>query len=44
MEAREQSVLGRPLTNKEVEHFTHTARRIAAILLVQTNRNEGVQL
>ena len=41
---REQSVLGRPLTNKEVEHFTHTARRIAAILLVQTNRNEGVQL
>ncbi|MXY79841.1 MAG: hypothetical protein F4Y94_09185 [Chloroflexi bacterium] len=29
---RERDVLGRPLTPAEVLHFTHTARRIAAIL------------
>jgi len=31
---REHSVLGRPLTAEEVRHFTDTARRIAAILLM----------
>ena len=30
---RESRVLGRPLLPEEVEHFTNTARRIAAILL-----------
>ena len=34
---REQSVLGRPLTSEEAEHFTHTARRITAILLTTEN-------
>ena len=29
---REQSILARPLTPVEVQHFTDTARRIAAIL------------
>ena len=29
---REQTVLGRPLKLEEVQHFTHTARRIGAIL------------
>lgn len=29
---RERDVLGRPLTPAEVLHFSHTARRIAAIL------------
>ncbi len=29
---RESKVLGRPLLPKEVQHFTDTARRIAAIL------------
>ena len=29
---REQKVLGRPMTAEEVQHFTDTARRIAAIL------------
>ena len=31
---REHKVLGRPLRPEEVQHFTDTARRIAAILLV----------
>ena len=30
---RERPVLGRPLLPEEVQHFTDTARRIAAILL-----------
>ncbi len=30
---RERSVLGRPLTPEEVQHFTDTARRIGAILM-----------
>ena len=30
---REKAILDRPLTPEEVEHFTHTARRIAAILI-----------
>ena len=29
---REHKVLGRPLLPEEVQHFTNTARRIAAIL------------
>ena len=29
---RERSILGRPLTPEEVQHFTDTARRIAAVL------------
>ncbi len=35
---RERNVLGRPLLPEEVQHFTDTARRIAAILLVTTKR------
>ena len=31
---REHAVLGRPLTPDEIHHFTQTARRIAAILLL----------
>ena len=31
---RERDILGRPLTADEVQHFTDTARRIAAILLL----------
>ena len=31
---RERPVLGRPLTPDEIHHFTTTARRIAAILLL----------
>ena len=31
---RERAILGRPLTPDEIQHFTHTARRIAAILLL----------
>ena len=31
---REHTILNRPLTPDEVRHFTHTARRIAAILLL----------
>ena len=30
---RERAILGRPLTPDEVQHFTATARRIAALLL-----------
>ena len=33
---RERAVLGRPLTPDEVQHFTATARRIAAILMLVT--------
>ena len=33
---RERAVLGRPLTSDEIDHFTNTARRIAAILLLTT--------
>ena len=33
---RERAVLGRPLTSDEVQHFTATARRIAAILMLVT--------
>ena len=33
---RERAVLGRPLTPDEVAHFTNTARRIAAILMLVT--------
>ena len=31
---REHGVLGRPMTPEEVQHFTDTARRIAAILVL----------
>ena len=31
---REQTVLARPLKPEEVQHFTHTARRIGAILML----------
>ena len=34
---REHRVLGRPLRAEEVQHFTDTARRIAAILLHTSN-------
>ena len=34
---RESKVLGRPLLPKEVQHFTDTARRIAAILQLSNN-------
>ena len=36
---REQSILGRPLTPEEVQHFTDTARRIAAILATVSSIN-----
>ena len=36
---REHAVLGRALKPEEVQHFTDTARRIAAIL---TEHNQGV--
>ena len=31
---RERAILGRPLTPDEIHHFTTTARRIGAILLL----------
>ena len=31
---REHDVLGRPMTPEEVQHFTDTARRITAILIL----------
>ena len=34
---RESKVLGRPLLPEEVQHFTDTARRIAAILMLATD-------
>ena len=37
---REQSILNRPLTPDEVQHFTNTARRIAALLLSVRMRTE----
>ena len=37
---REKAILDRPLTPEEVEHFTHTARRIAAILLLTESRSK----
>ena len=36
---RERNILGRPLKPEEVQHFTDTARRIAAVLLL-TNTTE----
>ena len=33
---RQRRILGRPLTAEEVQHFTDTARRIAALLLATT--------
>ena len=35
---RERNILGRPLRPEEVQHFTDTARRVAAILLVTDAR------
>ena len=35
---REHSILDRPLSPEEVQHFTDTARRISAILATVTNR------
>ena len=35
---RERTILDRPLKPEEVQHFTNTARRITAILLLATNR------
>ena len=37
---RERDVLGRPLEPQEVQHFTDTARRIAAILLIVEGSNK----
>ncbi len=37
---RERAVLGRPLTPDEIHHFTTTARRIAAILLLTATTAE----
>ena len=37
---REQSILNRPLIPEEVQHFTNTARRIAALLLSVRMRTE----
>ena len=38
---RERSVLGRPLSSEEVQHFMNTARRIAAILLEVSTLESG---
>ena len=39
---RERKVLDRPLTLEEVQHFSHTARRIAAILMItEIDPDEG---
>ena len=35
---RERAVLGRPLTDDEVYHFTTTARRIAGIVMLSTKK------
>ena len=35
---RERPILGRDLTPEEVQHFTDTARRIAALLAVTSGR------
>ena len=35
---REKKVLGRPLLPQEVQHFTDTARRIAAILVLVSKK------
>ena len=39
---RERSVLGRALHPEEVQHFTDTARRIAAIVLEVSANDSGV--
>ena len=36
---REHAILGRPLSPSEVEYFSHTARRIAAILVMTSSSN-----
>ena len=36
---REHAILGRPLSPTEVEYFSHTARRIAAILEISSSSN-----
>ena len=36
---RERTILGRSLRLEEVEHFTHTARRIAAVLRVTSENS-----
>ena len=40
---REQELLGRPLTADEVREFTHTARRLAALLLLQPELDANYQ-
>jgi hypothetical protein len=37
---REHDILGRPLRTEEAREFTHVARRIAAILLLQEKLDE----
>ena len=39
---REHAILGRPLSPEEVQYFSHTARRIAAILLTISSNTFGV--
>ncbi len=39
---REHAILGRPLSPEEVQYFSHTARRIAAVLLTSSSNNFGV--
>ena len=41
---RERSVLGRPLKADEVQHFTDTARRIAAILCLADSADKSFSL
>ena len=38
---RERNILARPLQPEEVQHFTDTARRIAAILLATLRSDSG---
>ena len=41
---RERSILGRPLKADEVQHFTDTARRIAAILCLDAVQRQRLAL
>jgi hypothetical protein len=41
LSSREQTLLGRQLKDDEARHFMHTARRIAALILLQPILDES---
>jgi hypothetical protein len=41
---RENEILGRPLKSEEVRELMNTARRIAAIILLQPNLDDNYQI